>query len=93
MNTSKSYLIKFINLKLPDYTLAETEKLKDIFKLFLEYITATDRVVPSGGAKVTGIDSGVLGQISTDDDYIYICVIEGDPTTAIWKKSLLLATN
>lgn len=92
-NTSKGYLIKFINLKLPDYTVAETEKLKDIFTLFLEYINTNNLLVLPEGAKTTGIDPGILGQTCTDEDYIYICVVGGTRNTAIWKKSFLISTN
>jgi hypothetical protein len=52
------------------------------------------------GTKQTGVDGGVLGEKSFDDDYEYLCVEAGEPETlsgsgdgtATWKKKPLLAT-
>jgi hypothetical protein len=41
------------------------------------------------GVKLTGVDSGIFGDISITDDYLYICVTGGIAGVAIWKKSLL----
>jgi hypothetical protein len=43
----------------------------------------------TSGEKVTGVHAGVLGTISITDDYMYLCVKEGEAGVAIWKKSLL----
>ena len=44
------------------------------------------------GIKQTGTDAGILGELSIDDDYMYICVIEGGATVAVWKKIALSQT-
>lgn len=44
------------------------------------------------GTRTTGTNEGILGEIYTDDDYIYICVLAGEAGTAIWKRSMLSQT-
>ena len=44
------------------------------------------------GEKKTGVDSGYYRQISITDDYLFICVLEGEAGTAIWKKTILFQT-
>jgi hypothetical protein len=44
------------------------------------------------GEKKTGVDSGYYRQISITDDYLFICVVEGEAGTAIWKKTILFQT-
>lgn len=44
------------------------------------------------GEKKTGVDAGTLGQLSVTDDYLYICVKQGDSTTAVWKRIVLFQT-
>jgi len=41
------------------------------------------------GIRITGTDGGNKGDLSLDDDYLYICVLTGNSTSAIWKKTLL----
>jgi hypothetical protein len=44
------------------------------------------------GTKQTGVDAGTLKEISIDDDYLYLCVVEGDAGVAVWKKTVLFNT-
>jgi hypothetical protein len=44
------------------------------------------------GTKQTGVDSGILGEVYFDDDYMYICVVGGGVGVAIWKKTELVQT-
>jgi len=44
------------------------------------------------GEKKTGVDAGKLGQMSIDDDYVYICVVEGEAGVAVWKKTIIFQT-
>lgn len=47
--------------------------------------------VPSG-AKSSASDAGTAGQLSRDDDYLYICVVTGGVGAAVWKKVPLSQT-
>jgi hypothetical protein len=38
------------------------------------------------GSKQTGVDEGTLYQLSIDDDFLYVCVVAGDTSTAVWKR-------
>ena len=62
------------------------------FSGFKELILAAGGITTSSGAKQTGIDAGVQGQISITDDYGYFCVTGGPAGTAIWKKFILFQT-
>jgi hypothetical protein len=44
------------------------------------------------GTKKTGINGGIYKQLSLDDDYLYVCVVGGDPGVAVWKKTVLFQT-
>ena len=44
------------------------------------------------GTKQTGVDAGVLKEVSFDNDYMYVCVIAGEAGVAVWKKSVLFNT-
>ena len=35
------------------------------------------------------VDAGTLGELSVDDDYLYICVIAGGAGSATWKRAAL----
>lgn len=39
----------------------------------------------SFGSKASAVDAGVLGEISFDDDFLYICVEAGAAGFAKWK--------
>ena len=47
----------------------------------------------TAGIKRTGVDAGLLGQVSITDDYRYECVQGGVAGLAIWKKSLLFQSG
>lgn len=51
--------------------------------------TATTINVPYG-AKQSSVDPGELGQMSVDDDYLYICVVAGATGLASWKRTAIL---
>jgi len=51
-----------------------------------------DLWTPMTGEKKTGVDAGVYGQTSIDDDYIYKCVKTGEVGEAVWKRSVLFQT-
>jgi hypothetical protein len=44
------------------------------------------------GSRQTGSDAGIEGQISINDDYIYVCVTGGEAGVAVWKRSVLFQT-
>ena len=44
------------------------------------------------GPKSSSTDSGVVGDMSITDDYVYICVSTGNVGNAIWKRIPLFAT-
>lgn len=44
------------------------------------------------GEKKTNINSGIQGDLSITDDYLYVCVFSGIATVAIWKKVALNET-
>lgn len=46
----------------------------------------------STGVKTTGVDAGELYDVSTTDDYMYVCVLGGIAGVAIWKKIILYQT-
>jgi len=46
----------------------------------------------SFGTKQTGVDGGTVGDVSVDDDYLYVCVVTGGAGVAVWKKSVLFKT-
>lgn len=46
--------------------------------------------VIGSGPRSSASDSGLLFEISIDDDYMYVCVKEGSVGNAIWKKSILI---
>ena len=62
------------------------------FSGFKELILAAGGITTTSGAKQTGIDAGVQGQISITDDYGYFCVTGGPAGIAIWKKFILFQT-
>ena len=62
------------------------------FTTFKELILAAGGITTGSGAKQTGLDAGVQGQISITDDYGYFCVTGGPAGTAIWKKFILFQT-
>jgi hypothetical protein len=62
------------------------------FSGFKELILAAGGITTISGAKQTGIDAGVQGQISITDDYGYFCVTGGPVGIAIWKKFILFQT-
>ena len=39
------------------------------------------------GSKYSALDAGLAGQLSFDDDFIYVCVESGDEGNARWKRS------
>ena len=41
------------------------------------------------GVKITGQDAGTFGHMSLTDDFVFLCVLSGDSSTAIWKKVVL----
>ena len=45
------------------------------------------------GSKSSSNNSGVVGDMSITDDYVYICVSTGNVGNAIWKKIPLFATT
>lgn len=47
--------------------------------------------IPSG-TKSSASDAGTAGQLSRDDDYLYICVVTGGVGAAVWKKVPLSLT-
>jgi hypothetical protein len=42
------------------------------------------------GSKQSSIDAGQVGELSVDDDYMYVCVISGGAGSATWKKIPLI---
>lgn len=42
------------------------------------------------GEKQSAVDAGTLGELSIDDDYMYVCVIAGGAGSATWKKIPLI---
>jgi len=44
------------------------------------------------GTKASGVDAGILGELSIDDDYLYICTTGGAIGVAVWKKIALTQT-
>jgi len=44
------------------------------------------------GEKSSAIDAGNVGEITIENDYLYVCVQTGIAGSAIWKKSVLFAT-
>ena len=46
----------------------------------------------SAGTKSSASDAGTVGQLSRDDDYLYICVVTGGVGAAVWKKVPLSQT-
>jgi len=62
------------------------------FSGFKELILAAGGITTISGAKQTGLDAGVQGQISITDDYGYFCVTGGPVGIAIWKKFILFQT-
>jgi hypothetical protein len=44
------------------------------------------------GTKETGTDGGEYKQICYDSNWLYFCIVPGEPGTAIWKKFPLLTT-
>lgn len=48
--------------------------------------------IPMTGAKSSASDAGLFGEISIDNDYLYVCVQSGEAGSAIWKKSLMFQT-
>ncbi len=44
------------------------------------------------GVKSSAIDAGNVGEMSIENDYIYVCVQTGVAGSAIWKKAVLFAT-
>jgi len=49
-------------------------------------------VIIGSGPKQTGVDAGVFGEISLEDDYLNICVTPGIAGVAVWKKALIFNT-
>jgi hypothetical protein len=49
-------------------------------------ISGKPDIPPLIGSKATGVDAGVLGQISIDDDFIFVCVTGGEAGVAVWKR-------
>jgi hypothetical protein len=56
------------------------------------YGSGTQNTNSGTGTKKTGIDAGIKGETSFDDDYRYICVQSGTAGSAIWKKTSLSQT-
>ena len=38
------------------------------------------------GDRLTGVHGGTLNEMSVSDDFLYICVVAGDPGQAVWKR-------
>ena len=43
----------------------------------------------STGSKYSAIDAGSTHEISIDDDFLYVCVLEGTAGNAKWKRTPL----
>lgn len=59
------------------------EKINAWFIFLLEYIEAQTLTYAT---KSSAIDEGEMGQMSYDDDWLYICVETGIAGSAKWKK-------
>lgn len=44
------------------------------------------------GPKSSQSDAGYFGQVSLEDDFLYICVKAGEAGSAVWKKTILFNT-
>lgn len=44
------------------------------------------------GVKSSSLDAGTVGEISIENDFIYVCVQAGIAGSAIWKKAVLFTT-
>ena len=42
--------------------------------------------------KQSSVDAGALGEMSIDDDYLYVCVVAGGAGAATWKRTAILQT-
>lgn len=47
----------------------------------------------SYGSKSSAVDAGTLGELSVDDDYLYICVVAGGAGSATWKRLALMIST
>jgi hypothetical protein len=51
-----------------------------------------DKIRHLYATKQTGVDGGTAGDVSIDDDYLYVCVVTGGVGVAVWKKVPLFKT-
>jgi hypothetical protein len=49
-------------------------------------------IVLTNGTKQSGVDAGLVGTLSYDDDYLYICTTGGAVGVAVWKRVALSLT-
>lgn len=61
-------------------------KINAWFSFLLDYI---DTQALEYATKSSAVDAGSLGQMAYDDDWLYICVVEGAPGSAVWKKTAI----
>lgn len=61
-------------------------KINAWFEFLVDYI---ETQTIEYATKSSAVDAGTLGQMAYDDDWLYICVVEGAPGSAIWKKTAI----
>lgn len=55
-----------------------------------DWVAATATYFVPYGAKQSSVDAGQVGEMSVDDDYLYICVTTGGAGLATWKRTAIL---
>ena len=68
------------------------EELSQAIAAYVDSVGIGGTIQTGEGEKKTGVDPGVLFQMSITDDYLYICVFPGEAGTAIWKRTVLFQT-
>lgn len=56
------------------------------------FIQIAGNVIVGYATKQTGSDAGTQGELSIDDDYLYVCTVTGGIGVAIWKRVPLMQT-
>ena len=54
------------------------------------WVAATATYYVPFGTKQSSVDAGTVGEMSVDDDYLYICVTTGGVGSASWKRTAIL---